>query len=69
MEDHQRRNKLYPTQAVMVAVKKNGKYQEELVFGYIMDILTNSKTHHRGIKVRLSNGVVGRVQKIVEEEE
>ena len=29
------------------------------------DILTNSAVHHRGIKVRLEGGIVGRVQEIL----
>jgi Uncharacterized conserved protein (DUF2196) len=27
----------------------------------VQDVLTNSREHHRGIKVRLTNGTVGRV--------
>lgn len=30
-------------------------------FGVVQDILTHSLLHHRGIKVRLTNNVVGRV--------
>lgn len=30
-----------------------------------MRLLTNSAVHHRGIKVMLEGGVVGRVQKIL----
>lgn len=32
--------------------------------GVVRDILTNSPTHPRGIKVRLEDGQVGRVQEI-----
>ncbi|GAB4467666.1 MAG: YwbE family protein [Anaerolineales bacterium] len=35
--------------------------------GVIKDILTKSPRHPHGIKVRLENGLVGRVQAIVEE--
>lgn len=33
--------------------------------GIVKDILTNSSTHPHGIKVRLTNGMVGRVQEII----
>jgi uncharacterized repeat protein (TIGR03833 family) len=37
----------------------------QLTEGTVKDILTNSKTHPHGIKVRLTDGKVGRVQKIL----
>jgi len=40
--------------------QKTGK----LTHGIVADILTSSAVHHRGIKVRLKDGQVGRVQKI-----
>lgn len=33
--------------------------------GIVKDILTNSSTHPHGIKVRLTDGQVGRVQEII----
>jgi uncharacterized repeat protein (TIGR03833 family) len=33
--------------------------------GIVKDILTNSPKHPHGIKVRLTNGQVGRVQEII----
>ncbi len=36
----------------------------KLTHGRVKDILTGSAEHHRGIKVRLEDGQVGRVQKI-----
>jgi len=33
--------------------------------GIVKDILTNSATHPHGIKVRLEDGQVGRVQEII----
>ena len=36
----------------------------KLTHGRVKDILTSSADHHRGIKVRLEDGQVGRVQKI-----
>jgi uncharacterized repeat protein (TIGR03833 family) len=38
----------------------------ELTHGYVKDILTKSPKHHRGIKVRLEDGSIGRVQEIIE---
>lgn len=34
--------------------------------GIVKDILTNSATHPHGIKVRLTDGRVGRVQEIIQ---
>ena len=36
-----------------------------LTEGFVKDILTNSKFHPHGIKVRLETGEVGRVKKII----
>ena len=36
----------------------------KLTHGKVADILTSSVNHHRGIKVRLQDGQVGRVQKV-----
>ncbi|AET68020.1 conserved hypothetical protein [Desulfosporosinus orientis DSM 765] len=33
--------------------------------GIVKDILTNSQKHPRGIKVRLEDGKIGRVQEII----
>jgi len=38
-----------------------------LTKGIVKDILTSAPKHHRGIKVRLEDGQVGRVQEIIEE--
>ena len=46
---------------VLKADQKTGK----LTQGVVKDILTNSPTHPHGIKVRLQNGDVGRVQQIL----
>jgi len=42
------------------ADQKTGK----LTRGIVADILTSSALHHRGIKARLKDGQVGRVQNI-----
>jgi uncharacterized repeat protein (TIGR03833 family) len=46
---------------VLKADQPTGK----LTRGVVQDILTSSGTHHRGIKVRLTSGQVGRVQNII----
>ena len=45
---------------VLKADQKTGK----LTRGIVAEILTSSASHHRGIKVRLKDGKIGRVQKI-----
>lgn len=50
---------------VVMVVKKEDQRTGNLTKGVVKDILTNSSTHPHGIKVRLENGVVGRVQQIV----
>ena len=39
-----------------------------LTEGIVKDILTSAPKHHRGIKVRLEDGQVGRVQEIIDED-
>ncbi len=58
------RNDIKPGVVVMI-VKKEDQRTGNLTKGVVKDILTNSSTHPHGIKVRLENGVVGRVQQIV----
>ena len=45
-------------------VLKEDQKTGKLTHGIVADILTSSAVHHRGIKVRLKDGQVGRVQKI-----
>ncbi len=59
------RNNIKPGINVMI-VKKEDQKTGKLTEGVVQDILTNSLMHPRGIKVRLTNGIVGRVQKILE---
>jgi uncharacterized repeat protein (TIGR03833 family) len=39
-----------------------------LTEGIVKDLLTSAPKHHRGIKVRLEDGQIGRVQEILEED-
>ena len=48
---------------VKIILKQNQK-SGELTEGVVKDILTNSPSHPHGIKVRLTNGDVGRVKEI-----
>lgn len=47
-------------------VQKQHQRSGQLTEGVVKDILTNSAVHRRGIKVRLDNGLIGRVQEIME---
>jgi uncharacterized repeat protein (TIGR03833 family) len=46
-------------------VLKQDQQSGKLTDGVVKNILTNSPTHPHGIKVRLTDGKVGRVQAIV----
>ncbi len=46
-------------------VKKEDQATGKLTVGIVKDLLTNSSSHPHGIKVRLSDGSVGRVQEII----
>ncbi len=52
--------------AVAIVLKKD-QQSGELTEGIIQQILTNSANHPHGIKVKLSDGRVGRVKEIIEE--
>lgn len=46
-------------------VQKQHQRTGQLTEGVVKDILTNSMVHPRGIKVRLEDGTIGRVQEII----
>ena len=48
-------------------VEKQNQKTNILSQGIVKDILTNSSNHPHGIKVRLDNGLVGRVKEIINE--
>ncbi|MEG0909572.1 MAG: YwbE family protein [Bacilli bacterium] len=52
---------------IVDVVEKQNQRSGKLTRGEVYKILTNSLNHTRGIKVMLSNGIVGRVQKIISE--
>ncbi|MFF1990499.1 YwbE family protein [Bacillus mycoides] len=47
-------------------VLKQDQRTDKLTRGIVKDILTNSPSHPHGIKVRLQDGQVGRVQNIIQ---
>jgi len=47
-------------------VQKQHQRSGQLTEGVVKDLLTNSAVHHRGIKVRLESGIIGRVQEIIQ---
>ncbi len=47
-------------------IQKPHQRTGQLTEGVVKDILTSSPIHHRGIKVRLTDGIVGRVQEVLE---
>jgi uncharacterized repeat protein (TIGR03833 family) len=59
----QNRKDLLPGMSVDIVLKKDQK-TGNLTRGIVKDILTKSGTHPHGIKVRLTDGQIGRVQVI-----
>lgn len=62
--ENQIRDNIKPGLKVKIVLKKD-QPTGILTEGIVKDILTNSKIHPRGIKVRLEDGRVGRVQEIL----
>lgn len=52
----------------VAVVLKNDQQTGKRTLGVVKDILTASATHPHGIKVRLADGQIGRVQEIVDGE-
>lgn len=50
----------------VMVVKKEDQKTGKLTEGVVKELLTNSATHPHGIKVKLQDGTVGRVQEIKE---
>jgi len=61
--DGKRRENVKIGSEVEIVLKKDQR-TGKLTHGIVAEILTSSISHHRGIKVRLKDGQVGRVQKI-----
>lgn len=63
MTDGQNRTHIKTGQTVSIVLKKDQR-TGVLTQGIVKDILTKSSFHPHGIKVRLENGLVGRVKVI-----
>lgn len=60
----QTRSNIKPGLLVLIVLKQDQR-TGKLTKGIVKDILTKSPHHPHGIKVRLTDGQVGRVQEIV----
>lgn len=56
---------IQPGARVKIILKKDQK-TGTLTEGIVKDLLTSVPKHHRGIKVRLQDGQIGRVQEILQ---
>lgn len=61
MKDGNKRDDIKIGSEVKV-VQKQDQSSGKLTQGVVKNILTNSRTHPHGIKVRLESGIVGRVK-------
>jgi len=62
----QTRANIKPGMIVLIVLKQDQRIGK-LTKGVVKDILTKSPNHPHGIKVRLTDGQVGRVKEIVEQ--
>ncbi len=62
--DCNKRDKIKTGMSVSIVLKKDQR-TGKLTNGIVKDILTNSPSHPHGIKVRLQDGQIGRVKKIL----
>lgn len=60
----QRRKDIRPGMRVEVVLKKD-QHSGKRTTGVVRDVLTSAGYHSRGIKVRLDDGQIGRVQAIL----
>ena len=64
--DGRHRENVKPGLSVGIVLKQDQR-SGNITDGVVKDLLTNSKFHPHGIKVRLEDGSVGRVKHIYEE--
>lgn len=67
MKDGKTRADIKPGMLVNIVLKKDQR-TGELTEGIVKNLLTSAAFHHRGIKVRLEDGQIGRVQEIIEDD-
>jgi uncharacterized repeat protein (TIGR03833 family) len=60
------RSQIKRGQRVRIVLKQDQR-SGKLTEGIVQDLLTNSIAHPHGIKVRLQDGMVGRVKELVED--
>lgn len=65
MADGKNRSNIYPGVEVAIILKKDQRTGLETE-GVVKDVLTKSSFHSRGIKVRLEDGQIGRVSRIID---
>ena len=65
MMEGRNRGDIRPGIEVDIVLKKDQR-TGKLIRGVVKDILTKSACHPHGIKVRLADGQVGRVKKIID---
>lgn len=63
----QKREDIRPGLRVAIVLKQDQRSGRQTV-GIVKDLLTNSGFHPHGIKVRLTDGQVGRVQEVLTDE-
>ena len=64
--DGRKRKDIHPGLRVAM-VRKQDQRTGKRTLGTVKDILTSSASHPHGIKVRLADGQIGRVQEILSE--
>lgn len=62
--DGTNRNDIHPGQRVHIVLKQDQR-TGKLTEGIVKNLLTKAPHHSRGIKVRLENGLIGRVKAIL----
>ncbi len=65
---HRTRKNIRPGLNVAIVLKQDQRTGKQTV-GVVKDLLTKSPSHPHGIKVRLTDGQVGRVQEILNDAE
>ncbi|TSA55468.1 YwbE family protein [bacterium] len=64
MQPNQQRSQIKLGIRVKIVLKQHQR-SGKLTEGIVKDVLTSNSTHPHGIKVRLTDGKVGRVQSII----
>ncbi|HBE82398.1 MAG: YwbE family protein [Blastocatellia bacterium] len=65
---HRERKNIRPGSQVAIVLKQDQRTGKQTI-GIVKDLLTNSPSHPHGIKVRLTDGQVGRVQNLIDSQQ